>query len=118
MQGFVQVVLAMLVAVVGVPAALAKDKWHKVAELEVTTQGGREIPVATDISKIRFYVLEGSVIINGFAIRQGNEKTSFTVGRRIEKDRSEDIDVGKKTKVTGLVVSEDGKGKYRIYVQH
>ena len=104
-------------AIMGVPSAMAKDKWHKIAEREVTRKGGREIPFTGDIAMVRFVVVEGSVIINGFAIRQGTGKSDFKVGRRIEKDSSVDIDVGQKNGVTGLVVSEDGQGTYRIYAR-
>ena len=104
-------------AIAGVPSAMAKDKWHRIAEEEVTKKGGREIQFTGDISKVRFYVIEGSVIINGLAIRQGKEKSSFKVGRRIEKDSNVDVDVGQLNGVTSLVVSEDGKGTYRIYVE-
>ena len=99
-------------------ATMAKDKWHMVGEFQVTAAGAREITVGSDVSKVRFYVVEGSVIINTFVVRQGSTTTSYTVGRKLQKDESHDVDVGSKSGVSGLRVSEDGRGKYRIYVQH
>ncbi len=114
MIGWVVVMVALSLG----GSAMAKDKWHMVGEFDVTSVNAREISVGSDVSKVRFYVVDGGVIINTFVVRQGSTTTSYTVGRKLQKDQSQDVDVGSKSGVTGLRVSEDGRGRYRIYVQH
>lgn len=95
----------------------SKDKWREIANVEVTEANAREVGASGNISKIRFEVYEGSVVFNTGVVRQGAAKTGFTVGRRLAAGSHVDVDVGPLEGVTGIRVSEDGQGKYRIYVQ-
>jgi hypothetical protein len=96
-------------------AAMAGD-WKKVDEL---TAGGdaKEVSFDQEISKIKITCTEGIVIVNTVVVRKGSAKDPHKLATRIEKDDSREISLGDKTHVTGLRISDDGKGKYRVEVQ-
>ena len=113
------VLVAVLAFVMGVTSAVAKDKekWHKVDVYTVSGKNSRIIAVKNlDIAKLRFFVEEGSVIINGGAITAADGRSSFKVAQRIEKDKSVDVDIDK-TNVVQIIIAEDGGGKYALYRQ-
>ena len=115
------VLVAVLAFAMGVTSAVAKDKdkekWHKVDVYTVSGKNSRIIPVKNlDIAKLRFFVEEGSVIINGGAITASDGRSSFKVAQRIEKDKQVVVTIDK-TNVVQIIIAEDGGGKYTLYRQ-
>ena len=98
--------------------AIAERKnWHEVGSYSV--DGKDAIEVAVDrpsVTLIRIVCTEGSVIINTLVVREGGAKDAHTVGKRIEKDGYEIIEIGE-SKATGFRISHDGRGKYKVQVR-
>ena len=90
--------------------------WHKVGSF---TAGGdaKEMGVDRNCSACLIKVTEGSVIINTVVVREKSSKDPIKVGERIEKGGSKEIDVGDKLYVKGCRISDDGRGKYDVYVK-
>ncbi len=96
--------------------ARAGDDWKTIAEL---TAGGdaKEVEYSGAISKLKIECTSGSVIINTVVIRKGGDKLPFKVGARIESGKTQLVTVGDQQGVTGLRVSDDGRGTYKVRVR-
>lgn len=114
MMGFVAAILGGVVLCA--PDASAKSKYAQVAEL---TAGGdaKEVAVNKEISKCMIEVIEGSVIINTVVVREGGNKTPITVAARLEKGAKHEIALGGAKMVSGLRISDAGRGTYRVHVK-
>lgn len=95
--------------------AMAKD-WDKVASLNA---GGdaKEVVINREISAVRLVWESGVVSIQTVVVRQGAAKTSHTVAGRVEDKAPLEIKLSGKTQVTGLRISDGGRGVYAVYVK-
>jgi hypothetical protein len=96
--------------------SMAEKAGVKVAEL---TAGGdaKEVEVNQQISKVLIKCTEGSVIINTVVVRDGGNKTPFTVGTRLNQGEEQQVTVGNNVNCSGLRISDDGRGKYVVRVK-
>lgn len=115
-------VLYALMAVVALSlapmSASAESKtWHDVGSFNVSKSEAVELSInRPSVTLIRIVCTEGSVIINTVVVREGANKTPHTIGKRIEKDNYELIRM-EETKATGLRISHDGRGSYKVQVR-
>jgi hypothetical protein len=108
-----------MVVVAGVMMAgsvLAKDHWEKVADLNA---GGdaKEVAISREISAIRLDLKSGTVTVNTVVVRQGAAKTSYAVASRLADKTPSEIKLPSKANVTGLRISDAGRGVYAVYVK-
>jgi hypothetical protein len=96
--------------------ALAGGGWHRVGDFDA---GGdaKEAGVNRNCSKALVKVTDGSVIINTVVVREKDKATPFTIGARLEKGEDRVIELGGERYVTGLRVSDDGRGHYQLFVK-
>jgi hypothetical protein len=111
--------LAMVVLALGVSVALAgkkKDAWQTIATLK---SGGdaKEVAVNLSIRTVRIECIEGAVIVNTLVVREGGAKDPLTVARRFNAGDKQDLDLGRVRNVTGLRISDGGRGRYKILVK-
>jgi hypothetical protein len=100
-----------------VPDAHAgKRKFRRVAELEAGG-GVKEIAVDRDAAYCMIRVMDGTVIINTIVVREGSKTTPHTVAAKLNKGDKKVVDIGPRRRITGLRISDDGRGKYRIYLK-
>ena len=99
-------------------AARAESKnWHDLGEYNVDGKDAIEVQVnRPSVTLIRIVCTEGSVIINTLVVREGGNKTPHSMGKRIEKDGYEVLEIGE-TKATGFRISHDGRGRYKVQVR-
>ena len=105
-------VLAVLVA----GSMSASAGWKTVAEV---TAGGdaKELAVNRTIRTVQIECTEGSVIVNTVVIREGAAKDPITVARRFSQGEKQDLDLGRDRTVTGLRISDGGKGRYKVHAK-
>ncbi len=95
------------------PVRSRPGNWARVAILQASPDA-KEVAVNRNVSSIRIRVIEGTVIINTVVARQGTQRTAYTVGRRLQTGQHVDVDLGGRRNVTGLRISDDGRGRYEI----
>jgi hypothetical protein len=100
-----------------VATASAKDKWEEVATVTVTEKGAHEASVGKAASDVRIACTDGAVVINTVVVRKGAEKDPHTVAKRLNKNEEITIGIGDKVNVTGLRISHDGRGTYKVAVK-
>ena len=106
----------VLVLVLGVTVAMGgkkKDRWEALAELSPGKEA-KEVAVNRTIRAVQIECLEGSVIVNTLVVREGGAKEALTVGRRFNAGDRQDLDLGRERNVTGLRISDGGRGRYRV----
>jgi hypothetical protein len=105
-------VLALLVT----SLTTAKDDWHKVATL---TAGGqaKEVTVNRDARTVRITAESGTVVVNTVVVREGAKTTPHPVTAKLTAKAHHDIDLGTKTRITGLRISDGDKGTYTVSVK-
>lgn len=108
--------MVVLSAVNVAEAKRSGSGWTRVGEYASGTSA-KEVGVGREISRVRITCTEGSVIINTVVIRQGGQTTPVRVARRLATGESHEITVGNKVNVTGLRISDDGRGRYRVEVR-
>ena len=74
-------------------------------------------PSSRPIRKVRIVATSGSVIVNTVVVREGGAKTPHTLAVRLAAGESREIDLGSARRVTGLRISDGGKGTYEIQVR-
>lgn len=94
-------------------ATVALADWGTVAEV---TAGGdaKELVVNRNIRVVQIECTEGTVIVNTVVIREGTSKKPISVARAFTQGQKQDIDLGSPRQVTGVRISDGGKGKYKI----
>ena len=108
--------LAVAVMMAGATVALAG--WGTVAEVTAGSKGDAvELAVNRAIRTVQIECTEGSVIVNTVVIREGGAKTPITVARRFNKGEKQDIDLGSVRNVTGLRISNQGPGKFKVHAK-
>jgi len=97
-------------------SVLAKDRWEKVADLSA---GGdaKEVAISREVSAIRLELKSGTVTVNTVVVRQGAAKTPYTVASRLSDTAPSEIKLPAKASVTGLRISDAGRGLYAVYVK-
>jgi len=104
-------ILALALVVLSSTAAMAG--WQLVSD--VTAGGGaKELTVNRSIRLVRLECTSGSVIINTVVIREGGAKNPITVARKLNTGEKYEIDLGGAHQVTGLRISDSGKGTYKV----
>ncbi len=99
----------------GVQEAEAK-KWRQVASLSAG-RGAKEVPINRNVQRFRIICTEGSIIINTVVVREGAKTTSITIGQRLNKDEKREFSIPAKANVTGLRISDAGRGQYVVQVR-
>ena len=109
-------VATCVLAVAAANGAYAKEDWQKVAELKA---GGaaKEVSVDKKISRVRIECTGGSVGINTVVVREGSRKTPMPVTTHIDAGTDKVIDLDKTVAVSGLRISDNGKGTYTVSVR-
>jgi hypothetical protein len=108
---------AALVVLASSTARAESKHWHEVGEYHADGKDAIEVQVdRPSVTFIRIVCTDGSVIINTLVVREGNEKTPHTIGKRLEKGDEETLDIGE-SKATGFRISHDGRGTYTVYVK-
>ena len=74
-------------------------------------------PSGRPIRKVRIVATSGSVIVNTVVVREGASKTPHTLAVRLAAGESREIDLGSARNVTGLRISDGGKGTYEVQVR-
>ena len=114
------ILLAGLVVAGTMTVEAKSSRWHKIASLSANGKDAQEVAIPSDrpsISVIRIVVTEGSVIINTVVVREGAAKDIHTLGKRLNKDEEIKIELDGKKHVSGLRISDDGKGSYKVMVR-
>lgn len=109
-------ILALVILALSATAAFCdskKDNWQLLAE-QTTGGDAKELVVNRMIRAVQIECSEGSVIVNTVVIREGGSKNPITVARRFNQGEKQDIDLGSVRMVTGLRISDGGRGKYKI----
>ncbi|MDD5705804.1 MAG: hypothetical protein PHR35_07745 [Kiritimatiellae bacterium] len=108
--------LAVAMAVMVAGPALAKD-WVKIDDIQAGG-GAKELAVNRSVARIAIRALEGDVIINTVVVREGGKKTPYPLAiRRAKGQESYVIELGSRRQVTGLRISDGGRGVYRVSVK-
>jgi len=103
--------------ILGVSDVEAKKNWKKLATL--TAGGGaKEVAVNMDCDQFLIHIKEGPVIINTIVVREGSKTTPIRIGQRFEKGQKHEFSIPSKVRVTGLRISDDGRGQYEVFVRH
>jgi hypothetical protein len=74
----------------------------------------KEVKVSQAVRYCRIDVVEGTVIINTIVIREGGKKTPIKVVAKLQKDAKHVVDFGKIHNITGIRISDDSGGKYKV----
>jgi hypothetical protein len=100
-------------------AAWATAAWAGWGPIAEVTAGGeaKELAVNRAIRTVQIECTEGSVIVNMIWVREDAAKTPIKVARLFNKGEKQNIDLGSARLVTGLRISDGGKGKYKIQAQ-
>lgn len=107
-------IVAGLVLLAGVTVASAGWKLAS----EVTAGGGaKELAVNRTIQTVQIHCITGPVIVNTIVVREGGKKTPFTVARRFNDGEKQNIDLGQSRNVTGLRISDGGRGTYKVFTK-
>ena len=93
-----------------------KHKFRRVAEL-TATGGPKEVALDQEAKWCMIRVMKGTVIINTIVVREGAKKTPITVAKRLNKGDKHVVDLGPKRRITGLRISDDAGGTYRVYLK-
>lgn len=106
----------LIAALVTLGAWPASAGWKTVAEI---TAGGdaKELAVNRTIRTVQIECTDGSVIVNTVVIREGGAKEPIAVARRFEKGEKQNLELGRKRNVTGLRISDNGQGRYKIHAK-
>lgn len=115
MRVVVALVAGILLSSVGVQQAEA-SKWKRVASLSAGA-GAKEVAINRDVRDFRIVCTEGSVIINTIVVREGSKTTPVTIAQRLNKDDKREFSIPAKAYVTGLRISDDGRGQYAVHVK-
>ena len=110
---WINVGVAVLVMVAG--TAFAKD-WHKVADLSAGGEA-KEVTVNREVSAIRLVAETATVTVQTVVVREGANKTPYTVAVRLPMKDNHDIKLPARVAVSGLRISDAGRGAYAVYVK-
>ena len=105
-------------AALALSATAAWADWQTVAEVSATEKTeARELAVNRTIRTVQIECTEGSVIVNTLWIREGGAKTEIRVAKRFSQGEKQDIDLSYDRNVTGLRISNQGPGKFKVHAK-
>jgi hypothetical protein len=95
---------------------LAAGGWKRVGEAQA---GGdaKEFGTSGRVDAVRVLCREGFVVINTLVVREGSGRESFRVSRRLNAGESVEIPLGRLRDVTGMRISDSGRGRYEIQMR-
>ncbi|MCC5845820.1 MAG: hypothetical protein JJU05_16350 [Verrucomicrobia bacterium] len=107
--------LAVFSALICFPA-FVMGSWTRVGEAQA---GGdaKEFGASGRADTVRILCKEGFVVINTLVVREGSERESFRVTRRLTAGESVEISLGSLRNVTGLRISDSGRGRYEVQMR-
>ncbi|MBI3985409.1 MAG: hypothetical protein HY343_00685 [Lentisphaerae bacterium] len=115
--GCLWAVMGMAFVVAMGPSAHARrPEWTKAADLQAGT-GAKDVAYSGTISAVKIKCVEGSVSINTIVVRQGGDKTAVPVTAQLRAGDEREIAMTNAVQATGLRISDDGNGKYEVYVK-
>lgn len=79
--------------------------------------GAKEVAVNRRADAFRIRCTSGTVIINTVVVRDGAQRQSITVARRLQAGEHADIELGGTENVSGLRISDSGRGRYDVLVR-
>ncbi len=94
-----------------------RDGWVEIAELTARRGEPKEVTVGYEIIQIRIEAVAETVIINTIVTREGPRTTPHRVGGRFTAGQNHVVDLGEPKMVTGLRISDDNRGRYKVYVR-
>jgi len=94
-----------------------RDGWVEVAELTARRGDPKEVGVGYEISGVRIQAVAETVIINTIVTREGSRTTHHRVGGRFTAGQEHVLDLGVPKLVTGLRISDDNRGRYKVWVR-
>lgn len=111
-------IVAIVVLLLGLSVSFAdkKNSWTTIATL-VAGGDAKEVVVNRSVRMVQIECTQGIVIVNTVVVREGAGKNPITVARRFNAGESQDLDLGQARMVTGLRISDSGRGQYRINVK-
>lgn len=97
-------------------SSIASAGWTRVGEAHA---GGdaKEFRISGRADRVRIVCLEGSVVINTLVAREGGQRESFPVTRRLNQGESVEVSLGRQRNVTGFRVSDSGRGRYEVQMR-
>lgn len=97
-------------------SGLAAGGWTRIGEAKA---GGdaKEFAGAGQADTVRILSREGTVVINTLVVREGSGRESFRVSRRLNAGESVEIPLGRHRNISGLRVSDSGRGLYEVQVR-
>ncbi len=98
------------------PTRDTRHDWRQVARITVQRGNAREIRTQQRASRLLIECSDGSVIVNTVVVREGGRKHTYTIGQRLHKGDRREISFGSMN-VTGIRISEDGRGTYRLLLK-
>lgn len=90
-------------------------KWALDEEIQAGG-GGKEVAVGKTISKIKIRCTGGEIIINTIVIRSDAAPKPIAVEVKLQEKKEHVITLDEKQDVTGLRISDGGKGRYIVSV--
>lgn len=109
-----------LAACVALAAGVARadDEWVKLAVLTPTPGNAKEVAINKVCSFIQFEVVDGAVGFVTFWIREPNGvKNQVTVNAAFSKGQKYTYEVANPRMITGLRISDNGTGSYKLWVK-
>ena len=82
---------------------------------EFNSGSAKEVVIGGGRSSVVIEVVSGSITINTVVLRRGGQKQSITVSARFNQGQRHVIPID--GAVTGIRISDGGKGRYRVYAQ-
>jgi hypothetical protein len=91
----------------------ARADWVRVGDARAEGDA-KEFRASGRASTARIICKEGSVIINTLVVREGSDRHSIRVTRRLQAGEQVEVDLGGVRNVTGFRISDSGGGRYEV----
>ena len=99
------------------PNAQARNKFWKQTTLNAGG-GAKEVSVNKKVHYIKIYCKDGSVTINTIVVREGGKKTPIKATTPLQKGQHQVWEIsGGPKQITGLRISDGGKGTYDVLLK-
>ena len=83
---------------------------------EFTAGGGaKEFPFPAGQRRCKIEIIDGSVGFNTIVVRRGGAKQSIRISASYQRGQSFDVPID--AKATGIRISDNGRGRYRVIVK-
>ncbi len=95
-----------------------KHKFFQVAEF-TATGGAHEVKLdgVKEASWLKIHVMSGTVVINTVVLREGSKKTPIKVTVKLTKGQEHTVSLNGMHSLTGIRISNNGGGVYRVYLK-